>query len=141
MCNVVCLIAQSCPTLCDPLDYSPSGSYVHGDSPGKNAGMGCHALLQGIFPSRESNPGLPHCRLSFYCLSYQGSHLCVIVSNNFSFFNSYRAICCYLVAKSRPTLLWPHSPLGSSVCDWSGLPFPSPGDLPDPGVELHLLHW
>ena len=32
------------------------------DSPGKSAGVGCHCLLQGIFPTRASNPGLPHCR-------------------------------------------------------------------------------
>ena len=42
-------------------------------SPGKNTGMGCHALLQGIFPSQWSNPGLPHCRQILYCLSHQGS--------------------------------------------------------------------
>ncbi|CAN0571786.1 unnamed protein product, partial [Rangifer tarandus platyrhynchus] len=33
----------------------PPGSSVHGDSPGKNAGVGCHALIQGIFPAQESN--------------------------------------------------------------------------------------
>ena len=37
------------------MDYSPPGSSVHGDSPGKNTGVGCHALLQGIFPI---NPGI-----------------------------------------------------------------------------------
>ena len=31
------------------------------DSPGKNTGVGCHFLLQGIFPTQGSNPGLPHC--------------------------------------------------------------------------------
>ena len=41
--------AQSCPTLCDLMDCSPPGFSVHGDSPGKNTGMSCHALLQGIF--------------------------------------------------------------------------------------------
>ena len=45
------LVAQSCLTLCDPMDCSPSDSSVHGDSPGKNTGVGCHALLQGIFPT------------------------------------------------------------------------------------------
>ena len=43
------------------MDCSLWGSSVHGDSPGKNIGVGCHALLQGIFPTQESNPGLPHC--------------------------------------------------------------------------------
>ena len=49
---------QSCLTLCNPMDCSPPGSFVHGDAPGKNAGGGCHALLQGIFPTQGSNPCL-----------------------------------------------------------------------------------
>ena len=68
-----CLVTQSCPTLCDPMDCSPPGSSVHGDSPGKNTGVGCHALFQGIFPTQGSNPGLLHCRWILYCLSHQGS--------------------------------------------------------------------
>ena len=40
---------QSCLTLRDPVDCSPPGSFVHGDSPGKNTGVGCRVLLQGIF--------------------------------------------------------------------------------------------
>ena len=46
------LVILSCPTLFDPMDCSPPGSSVHGDSPGKNTGVGCHALLQGIFPTQ-----------------------------------------------------------------------------------------
>ena len=49
------LVAQSCPTLYDTLDCSPPGSSVHGDSPGKNTGVSCHFLLQGIFPTQGSN--------------------------------------------------------------------------------------
>ena len=41
--------------------------------PGKSTGVGCHFLLQGIFPSQISNPGLLHCRWMFYCLRHQGS--------------------------------------------------------------------
>ena len=59
---VLCLVAQSCPTLCDPMDCSLPGSCVHGDSPGKNTGVGCHVLFQGIFPTQGLNPGLPHRR-------------------------------------------------------------------------------
>ena len=44
--------------VCDPMGCSLPGSSVHGDSPGKNTGMGCHALLQGIFPTQGSNPHL-----------------------------------------------------------------------------------
>ena len=57
---VLYLVTQSCPTLCDPMDCSPPGSSVHGDSPGKNTGVDCHALLQENFPTQESNRGLLH---------------------------------------------------------------------------------
>ena len=70
--RVLCLVAQSYPTLCDPMDCSPPGSSVHGDSPGKNTGVGCHAFLQGIFPTPGSNSGLPHCRQILYHLSHKG---------------------------------------------------------------------
>ena len=63
------------PTFCDPRDCSPPGSSVHGDSPGKNTRVGCHALLQGIFPTQGSNPGLPHCGWILYPLSHKGSPL------------------------------------------------------------------
>ena len=52
---------QLCPTLCDPMDCSPPGSSIHGDSPGKNTEVGCHALYQGMFPTQGSNPGLLLC--------------------------------------------------------------------------------
>ena len=58
----VCLVTQSCPTLCDPMDCSPPGFSTHEDSPGKNTGVGCHSLLQGIFPTQGLNLGLLHCR-------------------------------------------------------------------------------
>ena len=60
--STLCLVTQSCPTLCDPMGCSPLGSSVHGDFVGKNTGMGYHALLQGIFPTQGLNPGLPHGR-------------------------------------------------------------------------------
>ena len=47
---VPCLVAQSCPTLCKPMDCSPPGSSIHGDSPGNSTAVGCQALLQGLFP-------------------------------------------------------------------------------------------
>ena len=50
---VLCLVIQSCPTLWDPMHYSLPGSSVHGDSPGKNTGVGFHALLRGSFQPRN----------------------------------------------------------------------------------------
>ena len=52
-CVCVCLVAQSYPTLWNLMDCSPPGCSVHWDSPGKNTGVGCHALLQGISQPRD----------------------------------------------------------------------------------------
>ena len=60
-------------TLCNPIDCSPPASSVHEDPPSKNTSLGCHALLQGIFLTQGSNPGLPHYRWILYHLSLQGS--------------------------------------------------------------------
>ena len=54
-----CLVAQSSPILCDPMDCSPPGSSVYGDSSGKNSGVGCNALLQRIFPTQDLTQ-VPH---------------------------------------------------------------------------------
>ena len=109
----MCLVAQSCPTLWDPMDCSLPGSSVHGDSPGKNTGVGCHALLQGIFPTQGSNSGLLHCRQILYWLSHQGT-LNELMN---------RWIRAFLSMEfSRQEY-------------WSGLLSPSLGDLPDPGIE------
>ena len=70
------LLVQSCQTLCDPMD--PTRPSVHGDSPGKNTGVGCHALLQGIFPTQGSNLGLLNCRQILYYLSHQGSPMKIL---------------------------------------------------------------
>ena len=48
--------------LCSSMDCSPPGSSVHGIFPGKNTRVGCHFLLQGIFLTQGSKPGLLHSR-------------------------------------------------------------------------------
>ena len=86
LCHFHSLDILSCSVVsnsCNPMDYSPPGSFVHGDSPGRNTGVGCHALLRGIFPTQGSNPGLPHCRQILYYLSHQGSPYNCIINNNF----------------------------------------------------------
>ena len=109
---VLYLVTQSCPTLCNPMDRAWWAA-VHGDSPGKNTRVDCHALLQGIlpisgikprspelqadslpseppgkpkdtgvgslfllqgiFPTQESNQGFLHCRQILYQLSQNGN--------------------------------------------------------------------
>ena len=53
-------VTQSCLTL-QPHGLWPASRLCPGDSPGKNAGVGSHSLLQGIIPTQESNPGLLYC--------------------------------------------------------------------------------
>ena len=59
-------------TLCDPNELQPARLLCPWDSPGKSTGVGCHALLHGIFPTQGSNLSLLHCRWILYCLSHQG---------------------------------------------------------------------
>ena len=91
---VLCLITQSCPTLW-PYELQPTRLFCPWDSPGKNTGVGSLSLLQGIFPTQGSNPGLLHCRRILYHLCHQES----------------------------PRIL-------------ERVAYPSPGNLPDPGIEL-----
>ena len=51
----------------------PHGLYSPWNSPGQNTGVGSFSLLQGIFSTQGSNPGLPHCGRILYQLSHQGS--------------------------------------------------------------------
>ena len=67
-------VAQLSLTLCKPIvcPWDPSG---------KNTGVVCHSLLQGIFPTQGLNLGLLHCRQILYYLSYKGSlHNCIPLS-------------------------------------------------------------
>ena len=113
---MLCLVAQL--TLCDPMDYSLPSSSVHRDSPGKNTGVGCHALLQDI-------------------------HTIICIKNMHYL---YSICCCCLVIKSCPTLCDPMecNPPGSSVHGisqeeyWSGLPFPSLEIFPTEELNLCL---
>ena len=65
---LVLLVAQSCPTL-QPHELQPIRLFCPWDFPGKDTGVGCHFLLQGIFLSQGLNPGLLHCRQTLYQLS------------------------------------------------------------------------
>ena len=74
------ILSQGCLCACSivsnslrPHRLSPPSSFLcPWDFPGKNTGVSCHFLLQGIFPTQESNPGLLHCRQILLPLSHQG---------------------------------------------------------------------
>ena len=75
------LVSKLYLTLGDPMDCSLPSSSVHGGSLGKNIGVGCHFLLQGIFLTQGLNPGGLHCRPFPYQLSYEGSPGYTLSSN------------------------------------------------------------
>ena len=77
-------LSQSCPTLCNAMDCNPPGSSVLGDSSGRNTGVGCHFLLQGIFLTLGSNPGLLRWQVSSLPLTPPGKSSFVLSSRQSS---------------------------------------------------------
>ena len=109
---------------------SPPGSFVHGDFPGKNTGVGCHSLLQGIFPTQGSSPGLPHCRLILYHLSHQGNPCVYVYIKN--------GILLLLFSHSvRSDSLWPHGLQHARL----PCPSPSPGACSDSCFAIKNKEW
>ena len=87
----VCLHAkllQLCPTLCKPTDYSLPGSSVHGNPPDKNTGVGCHALLQGIFLTQILNLRL------LYLLHWQAGSLPLVPPGKPVWITLKGHVCC-----------------------------------------------
>ena len=108
-----------------PMDSGPSGSSIHGDSPGKNTGKGCRSLILGIFPTQGSNPSLPHCRWILYQLIHKGSP---------------RILNWVAYIPSPVDLLDPGIELGSSSLQVDSLPAEPQGKPKNTGVgSLSLL--
>ena len=113
----------------------PQGLYSPWNSPGLNTGVGSLSLLQGIFPTLGSNPGLLRCRWILYHLSHHGSprilewlpgsHLQRIFPTPGSNpgLPHCRRILYHLSHQGSPSML-----------EWVAL-FHSPGDLPNPGIK------
>ena len=87
VCVCVCVCArarvqaQSCPTLWDPMDCSPLSSSVHGIFSSKNTRVGCHFLLQGIFPTQGSNPCLLNWQMGSLPLTHEEGPKEIILKN------------------------------------------------------------
>ena len=125
-----CSVTQWCPTLCDPMNCSPPGSSVHGDSPGKNIGVSCHAILQGICPTQEPNLSLLHwqadslplchlgsplttpgfCKCFLMCLQELNSHGCTAKVHFIGRFLERQGTLQFLHPFFIPQLQWKHSP-------------------------------
>ena len=81
----------------------PARLFCPWNSPAKNTGVGCHALLQGIFPTQGSNLGLPHCRQILSCLSHQGSPMV-----------SWKGICYLWLGGGSGVAYWISGKLGEA---------------------------
>ena len=119
-----CWVAQSCPTLCDPMDCSPHQLLRPWDSPGKNPGVGCHFLLQGIFPTWDRTcigrqilyywaAGKPYCKESTVS---KGLHL-----------DAGDSHLSYISLSAFPTIITQN---GVASCQSEGSCFPLPADGP-----------
>ena len=104
--EIVCASSLSYVQLCNPVVCSPPGSSVHGGSPGKNTGVGCHALFQGTFPTQGSNVRLLH------LLHWQVRSLPLVPSwkPNSALQKSLCAqalfSCCSIFFRELPSLAW-----------------------------------
>ena len=77
------LVTQSCPTFCNPKDYSPPGSSVNGILLARI--LECsHSLLQGMLSTQGLNLGLLYCRWILYHLSHQRTYIavCTLLKKN-----------------------------------------------------------
>ena len=122
--------------------------YSPWNSPGQNTAVRSHSLLQGIFPTQGLNPGLPHCRWILYQLGHKGCPVqgcCPLKGKQWLVTPEVCFTCFWTLHKQTHTIC---VLLGLSIAHqdplfmgfskeeyWSGLPFPSAGDLSDPGIE------
>ena len=96
VCLFSVLVAQLCPTLCDSMDCSPPGSSVHGDSPGKNTGVGCHALSRGSSQPRDP-PQVSHIADRFFIVwaTREGFTVCVYMYT--CIYNLFVSLFCFFL--------------------------------------------
>ena len=136
---VICLIStRLCSTLCGPLDCSPPGSSVHGSFQARNPGMGCHFLLQGIFPTQGSNLRLLcllHCRWILYQLCHWGCpsilYIVSVVKVKVAQLYPELSLC-------NPRACTVHRILQARVLEWVAIPFSRGSSQPrdfNPGLS------
>ena len=99
-------LTESCSVVSDSLQ--PHGLYNPWNSLGQNTGVGGLSLLQGIFPTQESNPGLLNCRWILYQLSHKRSPISHMSSSKWLLFTSLVT----LLVTSRVCTVWYRLPPG-----------------------------
>ena len=118
------LVTQSCPTL-RPHGLKPARLLCPWDFPGKNTGVGCCFLLQGIFPTQGSNPGLPHHRQILYCLSHQGKW-------------KWKSLSCVWLFVI-PWTITVHGILQARILEWVAFPFSRGSSQPRDQTQVSCI--
>ena len=129
-----CLVTKSCLTLLRPHELKPVRLLCPWDFPGKNTWVGCHFLLRGISPPRDQTH-IP-------CVSCIGRRILYHWASKEAYIIHERKVKVKLLSRvwlfATPWTVAYQAPpsMGFSRQEyWSGLPFPTPGDLPDPGIK------
>ena len=119
--------AQSCPTLCDPMDCSRPGSSAHGIFQAKVLEWGAISFSRGS--SRPRGWTWVSC-IAGRCFTVWATREAPITEGESELSHVRLFVTPWTVADQAPPSM------GFSRQEyWSGLPFPSPGDLPEPGIE------
>jgi len=144
------LVTKLCPTLA-PRWENPARLLCPWDFPGKNTGVGCHFLLLGIFLTQGLKPRSLHWQADSLLLRYWGSpniyiYMCVCVCvcvcvKYIKVWKKVKSLSRVWLFATPWTVAYqaPQSMEFSRQEYWSGLPFPSLGDFPNPGIEPRSL--
>ena len=120
----VCVwVAQSCPTVCSPMNGSLRGSSVRGILQARILEWVSLSLLQGIFPTQGLNPGFLHFRRTLYHLSHQGNPFKSLTLPPFLLFILF-ALPLNLPAafkSTAPSISWTLGEWGDGTQDWTGV--------------------
>ena len=154
----VCLVAPIVSGSLRPYGLKPARLLCPWESPGKNIRVGGHALLQGIFPTQS--PKSSALQANSWLLSHWGSplfntymfHICILymlfdTNIYYVYFKAESVAVDVLLSLSSLSCVWLFVTPWTLVCQvplsmgfprweyWSGLPFPSPGNLPILGIK------
>ena len=126
-------VAQFCPALCDPVDGSPPGSSVHGISHSRILELVAISFSRGSSQPRDQTSKSFALEGRFFSIERPGK-LRMTMRIPWSEVKSLSRVRLFVTSLTVAYQAPPSMEFSRQEC-WSGLPFPSPGDLPNPGIK------